>query len=64
MPLMTEEQAEKITCEECMSSVEVVEVWCFGPGCSAWRWWDPEEHAVPERRGYCGKSGKPGPGEL
>lgn len=33
---------------------------CQGSNCMAWRWWDKwGDKPMPERRGYCGLSGKP-----
>jgi len=35
---------------------------CLGTGCAAWRWWDREgvgNNVGPDRRGYCGKAGRP-----
>ena len=73
--ILTEEEAKTILCKKvpvCTSvdvamgsgsqqrSYEEMPIFCAASSCAHWRWWDKwDNKPTPERRGYCGLSGKP-----
>jgi hypothetical protein len=54
--LMKEQESKRFICPEMSDSI--YQTCCLGPNCAMWQWVDPL--LVKEnRRGYCGKVGKP-----
>jgi len=56
--LMKERELHKFICPEMSSDKYVVH--CKGPNCAVWQWMDPLS-VKENRRGYCGKTGRPLP---